>query len=352
MLIFCTVYLYLTEKITCKSLWKQIVIWFPAFLVYLFPIAFQNNVGSDYPTYYNYFYNNEHIYYFSKNEYFYYYLVELVKYLGIPQLQFVFISVIQTFLIFFTIFKLKKFGYMSWLIFLLFFIVTGIYHNQMNGLRQFVALLTLPLILIFLYERKILKAILLSLFAFFFHASSIIPISIIFLLNIFYKKINYKFFLIFFLISPFLYFYDWSSFIFNLLSSNDLFYAKYEESEFNVNKDIDSIFLKFINLPFIFIFLWIFYIKNKDYKGDRLMYLLVCLWSLTHFMFLMATNTGVASRIYLYFVFFLVFPLYYICVKNKVIFLFVTLFYLFFYFLKVTIFARNEYIYFLNGAWL
>lgn len=344
--------MYLTENIVCNSFSKQVLIWFPVLLIYFLPIAFQDGVGSDYPTYYNYFYNGDHIYYFYKNEYLYYYLVELVRYLGIPQLQFVFISFIQTILIFFIIFKLKNNGYLGWLVFILFFMVTGIYHNQMNGLRQFVALLTLPLILLYIYENKRVKAILLSFFAFFFHVSSIIPIIIIFLLNLCYKKINYRLFLIFFLVSPLLYFYDWSSYIFNFFSSNELFYAKYEDSEFNVNKSADGIVLKFLSLPFLISFLWLYYFKNKDYMGDRLMYLCICLWSLTHFMFLMSINIGIANRVYLYFVFFIIFPLYYICVKSRIMFLFVILFYLLFYFFKVIVFAKSEYMYFFNGAWL
>lgn len=54
-----SLYLYQVEKIKVAGFWRQFIIWFPAFIIFAF-LYFQDGVGTDYETYYNYFYNDGH----------------------------------------------------------------------------------------------------------------------------------------------------------------------------------------------------------------------------------------------------------------------------------------------------
>ncbi|CAM0740228.1 EpsG family protein [Acinetobacter baumannii] len=359
-LFFCVFYLYGVEKIKCKSFISQIIVWLPAAIIYFIPIAFQNGVGTDYHTYYDYFYNNEHTYYLNKNEFIYYYIVEISKFFGIPQLQFVIISFLQTILFFYGMFYLRKFNIPTWLYFLLFFLVTGIYHNQMNGIRQYVALLFLPIIACLSFEKKYIKSLLLLTLSTMFHFSVLLPACLIVFLSFIYKKISPKLIFLLFVISIFFYYIDWSGAIFDFLQSKDYMYANYQESDFNESKTFLDLMLKFISLPFVLVF-WFLYLKDnynknklfyKNYNEEAFFKYMFLIWGLTHFMFLMALNLGMANRIYLYFVLFIVFPYIYIYKLSKKTFYLMLLMYFIFYFLKVTFFAKNEYLYYFNGAWL
>ncbi|WP_336138300.1 MULTISPECIES: EpsG family protein [unclassified Acinetobacter] len=355
---FCFLYLYGVEKIKCKNFFTQLIVWSPAILVYFLPIAFQKGVGTDYYTYYDYFYNNEHTFYLNKNEFIYYYIVEASKFFNIPQLQFVLISFLQTFLFFYGMFYLKRYNIPGWLYFILFFLVTGIYHNQMNGIRQYVALLFLPIIACLCFEKKYIKSLFLIFFSTMFHFSVLLPAGFIFLLSFIYKKISKKLIFFIFFGSIIFYYIDWSSTIFDFLRSKDYIYANYQESDFNESKTFLDLFLKFISLPFILVF-WFFYLKKNTYykneitKNEESFFnYMILIWALTHFMFLMSLHLGMASRIYLYFVLFIIFPFVYIYKQSKKIFFLMILMYFLFYFLKVTFFAKNEYLYYFNGAWL
>lgn len=348
--LFCSIYLYFVEgRVHNKNFISFFVILFPVFLVYWLPMAFQKGVGTDYYEYYNYFFNNDHIFYLEKKEFIYYAIVEFTQYLGIPQFQFILISFIQSLIFFGILFLLSKNGYNLWIFFLLFFLITGIYNNQMNGIRQFVAVFCLPVFLIFLHQKKYIKAIFFSFIAIMFHFSSILPLFFLLMVNCISKYFSNKIIIIIFIISPFFYLLNISDFVFGFMRDYGIFYSTYENSEYNQTISLSDMMLKFVGIPFFIIFLFIYW---RDQCKNNLFDKFALVWSLTFFMFLLNFNFGMAGRLYIYFIFFSIFPMYYIFIKSRKIALLIVVYYFSFYFAKVFLFAKNEYLYSFNGSWL
>lgn len=344
------IYIYINErKLDRVSFVKFFFILSPVFIFYWVPLAFQKGVGTDYYEYYNYFYNNYHYQYFEKKEYLYYYLVEFTKFIGVPQFQFISISFIQSILFFIILYKIKKYGYVLWIFFIIFFLVTTIYNNQMNGLRQYVVVMCLPIIVMLLHEKKYIKFIICSFFAANFHISVIPVIFFIIFVNYLSKIVSNKLIVVFFVISPLFYLFDFSEIIFNFMDNNNIFYSNYKDSDYNDVSNFSDMALKLVPLPFFALFCFKYW---HEYESNLLFKKFLIIWSLTFFMFLMNMHLGMAGRFYIYFTFFTVFPIYYLFVKNKTMALIFLIYYFIFYSAKVLFFAKNEYLYFFNGVWL
>lgn len=345
--------LYLTEKYKCNSFFKQSILWFPAIVIYMLPLAFQDGVGKDYYAYYNSFYDGSHALYLKKQEYLYYYLQELVVYLGDPQLQFFFVGTIQTLLFFYILFLLKKYNYNATLIFCLFFLVTGMYHNQMNGMRQFIAIYFFVIFCLLSINKEYFKSILFFLIGLFFHKSIIIPLFYFFPILFFSKfYLNYRWLSIFslFVGGGLLHMVNWTHFVQGFLNLLSLNYDHYLDSDYGSGRDIASLATKFYFIPLYIWFLIIFY-KTKNSRNDIL---ILCLWALTCFIYLQGIYFSLFIRTWAYFVFFSVFPLYFILkyYKGNVYVYLLIFIYLFVpYFLKISIFSIGEYTYSFYSKW-
>lgn len=343
------IYLLAVENIKTTSFAKQFIIWFPAYIFFIILPSFQNGVGTDYEVYRSYYYNNGHFLHAEKGEYLYYYLVEFTNSLGDPQFQFIIVSLIQGFLFFHLLFLLKKKGYKSYLIFFLYFTCTGIFHNQMNGLRQFICVYLILINSIIIYDGKINKFFVNSILAFFIHLSSVFSNLLLLLFNV-KKQYNKKIIFSFFVISLFIYLPNYKYFIFNMMDYFGLRYLSYIDSEFSEAQNLISILTKLYYLPVIGLF-WVFYLQDKvvrpffDY--------MILIFSCTFFMFLQAIDFVLIARVWQYFNFFLIFPLYYVFKhSNRVINFFIFLYIIMFYMAKVVFFPSGEYEYFFYYSWL
>lgn len=347
-----TIALYLTENSHYNSFLKQLTVWFLPFFVYFIPLAMQFEVGTDYPTYYGYFYNKLHFIYLWKGEFGFYYLQELVNYLGEPQYLFVFSGLINSVLLFYTLFLLKQYQFKSWIIFFIFFVSTGIYHNQMNGIRQFICIELLPIICILFFEKKYLKGSALIFLGSLFHSTGLIAF-VTFFINKFItsnKKVLFFLFIFMFVICS----YNFRDLIEYLLNNYILMYSHYIGSDNDTSTSIEQLLVKFYTLPLYFIF-WIFYIKkhsaNLHFNKDIFLFF-IKIFTLTYFLFIQAYYFSLFFRIWQFFIFFSVFPLYYIYIRCNVVSKCFFVFYITLpYFLKVTLFASNEYLYSFYTGW-
>ena len=346
--VFISIYLYYVENKKSINFFKQLIVWFPAFFVYVIVPSLQFKVGTDYNTYYNYFFNHEYSLYLDKNEILYYYLMEFVVFIGDPQFQFILISFIQGLLFFYILFLLKNIGFKSWLVFLIFFLVTGMYHNQMNLLRQYVSIYIFIISVIFLYRSEYVKVGLNSILSFFIHGSSIIPsISLFFLKAIKIKNNKILFFI--FIFSFLFWSLDYSAIIFNVLEFSGLHYISYIDTQYSEGRSINGILTKFYFLPIILLF-WIMYTRTRN-ESDFFSFI-IFIFSLTYFMFLQSTSFDLLMRIWDYFNFFIIFPIYYVLSKlNRFNSFIIFLYILFFYILKVLFFPMAEYEYHLYLGW-
>ncbi|MCU7999951.1 EpsG family protein [Shewanella sp. SM95] len=327
------------------------IILLPPFILYFLISSLQYNVGSDYFSYI-YIFENQWVLgrYFESGEYFFYYLNIFFKNFGFSgQSIFFAFSFLQSIFIFVYFNELKKKGFVLWLLFLIFFVVTNIYHNQMNGIRQYAALTLLPLLTIFLYERRFFYFGVLMALAMSFHSSSVIFIALIFI-PFLYKRLYRCGFTIFILSIPF--YFLIAKYTPVLLESLGLRFSSYIESDYFDAGSYITIITKVYYLPALLFF---FYLYNKSIKASGFFYkdgyfsFLIFIFSCTYWSFLMSLDIAILSRISSYFWFFIVFPLYYVGIifyrKGFVKFGLYVIYLIAPYLAKVTFLAKNEFLY-------
>ncbi|KID57930.1 hypothetical protein JF50_04075 [Pseudoalteromonas luteoviolacea] len=298
---------------------------------------------------YRYGYNIE--FYYNKKEWVFYSILKIATAFSLgEQSIFVLVSLVYTFFWVYLICLLKNAGYRVWLIVLLYFTVTGIYQNQLNGLRQYMAIAILPCVFVLLYQRKYFVATILTAIATLCHASFILvyPFLFVFLFRPTPKKIAFLF--IFGFATSAFFIPKLLPVIVNMLFGN---YAGYFDSELSASANLLSVLTKLYYFP-LFIWAFVKYCKsyreeanNKNYK--MLMYFFMVL-AVTYWLFIVNMYFGFFGRVSQYFMIFYIFPIYYLVdklIKEKRTYLTIVIFaYLLLpYILKVTLFATAEYEY-------
>ncbi|MEX6233655.1 EpsG family protein [Providencia hangzhouensis] len=244
--------------------------------------------------------------------------------------------------IYFSILR-NKFNFKVYIIFFLFMSVTGIYINQLNGIRQYAALLLFPLISYLCFNKQNFKSVFLLIISISLHQSAFIFL-IIYPLTYIYRKLNIPLFFIFLITIP-IYIFG-SKIAFYIVQLLDLKYSIYFESKHAEPQDILNILTRLYYLPLIIYF---FYIYRKNKTKDYFDFT-IFLFSVFYFSFIMGYDFGLLSRIASYFWFFIIFPIYFIINKSMVKgnynnFMLSIIYVLIPFILKTTLFARAEYSY-------
>lgn len=315
-----TWYLYYIEsrKITFKGklVSLPVLLSLPFFLYFIGP-AFQYAVGTDYFSYiwiYETPNRVEQVYWNLNHEYGFYFLVKILQYFDLhSQSLFIAFGFLDTVLFFAILIMLRKYGFKLWIVFLLFFTVTTIYHNQMNGLRQYIAILSTPILFIFIFEKKYFKAILISLFALSFHKSFIIILILVPFVMIIKRLNNLQLFKLW-LIVPFL-LAVLVPVVANLFIEYLLpVYKNYlNGQEFKFT----SILTKVYYLVFVGYFWYVYLTKQFISKVNQNIFkFMIVVFSLTYCLYLTDVTIPMYGRIFQYFFFFYIFPLYYIIEYN------------------------------------
>lgn len=347
---FSVVYLFLLERKFHKLAYLLVIL--PVALFFYQVPAFQFDVGTDYMSYvdmYKYGYNIE--YYYSKKEYVFYVILKIVTTLGMgEQSIFLLVSIVYTFFWVFFIFLLKKENYKVWILVFLYFTVTGIYQNQLNGLRQYMAISVMPCLFILLYNRKYWISAVLVIFASLCHASFIIVYP--FLAFLFIKPTPVRVVTIFFLtgvvyalILPKL-----LPLLVELLFGS---YLGYFESKLSASANLFSLITKLYYAPLILLSMHCYYqdvnkgLYNKNH--DMLMSFFM-IAAATYWLFVVNLYFGFFGRVAQYFMIFYIFPMYYLIdryIERKKVYSAVIIFayILIPYILKVTVLATSEYDY-------
>lgn len=316
--ITCFLYYIENRKITFKGKLISLPLLFslPIFLYFIGP-AFQYNVGTDYFSYiwiYETPNRVEDIYLNLHHEYGFYFIIKTLQYFNFhSQSIFIVFGFLDTVLFFTILIMLRKYGFKPWIVFLLFFTVTTTYHNQMNGLRQYIAILSTPILFILIYEKKYFKSILISLFALSFHKSFIIIIILIPFIIIMKRLSNLQLFKLSLIIPFFL--------IVITPIIGDIFieyifpiYKTYlNEQEFKFT----SILTKLYYLVFVGYFWYVYLIKQFVSKVNQQVFkFMILIFSMTYCIYLTGITFPMYGRIFQYFFFFYIFPLYYIIEYN------------------------------------
>ncbi|ENM5843899.1 EpsG family protein, partial [Vibrio mimicus] len=187
--------------------------------------------------------------FYEANEFLYYFAFEFFRDMSFgAQAIFVFSAVINAFLTVLILFRLKDLSFNLTIFAFVFFCVSGIYHNQMNGLRQFTAVLSVILCSLYLHSSSF-KTMLSAFLASLSHTSSllVLPTLLVSKLNITKRK------LIFIFVFSFpLYFFLLPLFFDYLLSLIGGVYIKYVEFERDVG--LLASLTKLYYVPFFVLF--------------------------------------------------------------------------------------------------
>lgn len=351
-----SLYLYMFEKLKVKMNFFSFLI--PIYFTFLL-YALQFDVGTDYFSYIN-IYNQNLI---DK----YYCSMELLFAVGIDILRnffhfssqslFVLFAFYFVILFYFIFKKLTKYFNLYFLLFILFITSAGFYHNYFNTLRQGLAILFAILLIINLAEQRKFnkKIVFLSFFGILAHKSFLIFLFIVILSSFLYKKIFLKLapkkLFILFLLS-----FIFTTLILPLVLNSIVItlFPFYKHYLYNVHTPYSMFITKIYFIPFFILF---FYYYIKDYskglyiiKYYKFFQYLIFVFSLTWAIYFLMSYSIHVSRIFLYFQWLYIFPLYYLF-KRTLFFkqykLFVILFasILIPYILKVTVLAKGEFLY-------
>ncbi len=350
--LYTTFYFYLVERANYKN---GLGLYLIPFCLYAFVAGSQYAVGTDYFSYVYIFDNPiENERYFNKGEYIFFYLVEALNWLGFEsQSLFYTVSIIQSFFVFYIAKKMKdndsRFLLVVW--FFCFFCITNIYQNQLNGIRQYVAVVCLPIALFYLSNKKVFKSFLFFVFAVFFHSSSIVFLLV--LPVVLLSNVNRLYSLFAFIVTPVFYLYI-PSFIEGLLGWFGSAYLHYLDSDLAASKGIMSVVTKLYYAPLYFIIAY-FYTKRRfdcvfTKQNFRFFNVGMIIFFATYWSFLSTLELGILNRIFNYFVFFGIFPCYYVLAgalkeQRMYLFWFVVLYLALPYVAKITFLARAEFLY-------
>lgn len=333
------------------SLQKERFILFLFFFIFSLLIALQYDVGTDYFSYVSIFTNeNSANLYRKKKEYLFYHLsMFLIKNNLHPQIGFFVLSIIQftCIIVFIKFLNIKNFT----IFFYLYFTVSSFFFNQTNGIRQYTATCILLLSVIYFFEKKYIRIILIIYLASLFHRSAVLFIPIYFIITIFFYRFSTKIWVFFLLLSVFLIRINIVSFVINLLPFLNR-YSHYLNSNWgSAQIPFVNILTKVIMVPFYLISLKA--LNKLTSKKD------IALYQLGFFSFgikLICLSSPILNRFVYYIEIFTILPLYYFFImlfNGKIKIKYFSYIYLLFFicitlgllFVKTVLFASNEYAY-------
>lgn len=343
-LILSVSYFYILRKVKKIDFFTV----FPMILIWILIIGGQYDVGTDYQHYLNYFYGKRDIAVFYRNREYLFYL--LIKKLGElttnGQSLFLVIGLLESFLLVFIIKKITEIKLIKkkeiYIFIFLFFCQGTLFYNQLNILRQGVAIYFFSIGVFLFIEKKYKRAILIFLIGALFHISLLIAViiflGILFLLNIDSKN---KFILLFIVLCS-LSLLDLEIIIKKIASYTK--YKGYINSVFFVEQHIKNKIVKYMYIP---IYMLSFKCFNHQVGVRKKILKLGLLFVAFRLTFL---NIRIISRIGEYFGIITIFPIFYLIEnlkqkKEKSILLCIIFFVLCIFLIKVMIFPRNEYLY-------
>jgi hypothetical protein len=326
-------------------------------LIFIFflivPCALQLRVGTDYDGYVEIIENNEiHFNLFiEKKEYLFAYLSRIVYLMGdgYAHAIFVLVAIIYAVMLYKIMNSIEDQGYKKSLCFVIIWLATGMMHNQLSALRNFIAVYIVIYAILNLEDRSFLMYIVAIIVASLFHQTALF-----FALFYYVKKINWsKVNLIYLLLLSFLFFA--SGLPLNILELLIEFivpeYTRYIVGEAVAsanNLNLLNLATKLIYLP-IYIYAAIF-LRGEYYDkltSRRKMWFSISMFFC--FAWTLIPYGGFFFRFYHYVVFFQIFTIYevicYTRKKDKISLIFFSSIIILPYLLKVIVFPSNEYLY-------
>lgn len=310
-------------------------------------IGGQYNVGTDYESYYWIFTNTDALeLYYRKGEYLFYYIVYSLNYIGISGQQ---IFIVIAF--FYSVMLFKVLSYIdkrNTLLFILLYItVSTVFHNQMNGIRQYMAVYLITLQMIFLLKKNYLISTLLLFASYFIHNSCLLFVFLIpVMLLMIYKVRSPKLIILILLVSSLVSLFSFEDKIKDLIYLSPE-YRHYVESDYLSDMSLKGKITKLIFVPIYVYAILTVYKSNQLNEYESKLFLLGIYSFIFRTLFLV---TSVTNRLGYYFLILSIFPLFFLLRYLKVeqrkrIFIIISYFFILQYLVKVLLFPVGEYSY-------
>lgn len=313
--------------------------------------AFQYEVGADYHSYTDIYLNNDVDYYYDRLEIIFASIINLFNILNLPsQSLFIIYGLLFGLLMVNATSTLSNEGLSLCLLVLLYFTVTSIYQNQLNGIRNFLAVYFFINAIIFKFKGNTISLILFTFFGILSHSTFYLMIPFLILSTKIYEKICHNYIKV--IISL------------NFLAITSLpvlltyvivdFFAPHY-SKYFTNLDLFGVPSDFINsLPKLIwtpVYIWSLFVfrkyeKNKFVLNNSIRYL-YSFWILTSYSFYLQIFNDNFFRFHIYCSFFSIIPFYlvYQSLRSLLLKVLLLLYIVSPYIFKVTFFARDEYNY-------
>lgn len=328
-----------------KSFATYFLFFIPLWFIWLLICGGQYNVGTDYFTYYDIFENIDTEYFYRKSEWCFAFIIDVFRGVGIPPQGGFFIFYFINFYFFCKTLYLLDNLKTSFLFVLLYISLSTIFNNQLNGLRQSIAIyiFTYATVAFYIYK-SYFRYILLVLFAAGFHMSAYVLLPFCFCFKITnLKKITCYLLICIGALFSFIGSYEW---ILEISSSYlPAFYTPYIEGDLNTSNSIVNLITKWIFIPLYFLSISVL---SKDIsEKDRFLFIVGIIAYSIRLFFL---ENFIFDRIGQSFLLVSVFPIYvymrYLYNNKKRLFCyFICLIFLLFYCLKTVFFPKGEYLY-------
>lgn len=323
-------------------------LYFILLCVLSFTPAFQYNIGTDYPTYYQI---SRDIYYIdylaSKREYLFYLIYYfLYKYNFDSQAFFIITGLLQSLLLINILRLAKNEGHSIIWLFIGFFLITNIYHNQMNHIRTYVAVLFFTNSLLYRYKKNYFMFSFCLVFALLSHATTIMVTPLL-LLKVKHFRYICSHALFFYFTSLFLFSINIYETIIDFLIRNLFpFYSGYLDGLVNERSSFSDLVTKFYYVP---LSLYVLAHTRKNHTTfSNLDNTIYGLFLITCNSFIMLSHSSVFLRLWTFLVIYYALVLARVLTSSNLTRIkgFIIFFYLLLpYILKVTFFANNEYLY-------
>lgn len=315
-------------------------------LIWSLFIGSQYNVGTDYESYMYIFNGNMLDFFDNQGEWVFTGAIKILNSMNLyGQIIFGIWAFITCGILIFLLFRVLNSNMLS-IFFVVIITVPGLFNNQMNGIRQYIAVYVLTLSILYLLKSKWIYCALFVFIAFHIHASAIFTIPIIGAMYFLRNTKSEKYLYICLIASVLI------CLLFNAVSALEkyleylpifnkthLLHAEFEK------KDISNLIRKLIYVPMFAYFISLIN-KIKVTEIQRQFYILGILGFCTKIAFL---NISLVSRMGQYFEILMCFPfalaLMYARKHNSFVYMLILAFIVIFYFIKVVFFAVGEYAY-------
>ena len=216
----------------------------------------------------------------------------------------------------FTLAFLKKFGYRILIVFFIWFVVTNYYHNQMNIIRQFVTVFSFPLLLLLLIEKRFLYSGITAVIALFSHQIFVVMLAFLGIIYFIKRFFIRKYIFLIFVFSFFLYLFVLPGASYFIIDFFVPTFKKYYSGSGLSGSGLIFLATKLIYVPLFLLFFYVYYSKQRFYSyfisRHKYFDFFIAIFAATALSFILLLFVDRFNRIYVYFAFFSIFPLYYL----------------------------------------